>query len=65
MFMIPLCCEMLEKLVGMRIFSELDLVNIGFPSHPPFPHSSYEVILHFKGFLLIVLVPRYGTGKVR
>ena len=26
-FMIPLCREMLEKLVGMRIFSELDLVN--------------------------------------
>ena len=26
-FTIPLCCEMLEKLVGMRIFSELDLVN--------------------------------------
>ena len=39
--------------------------SIGFPSHPPFPHSSYEVILHFKGFLLIVLVPWYGTGKVR
>ena len=26
-FMIPLCREMLGKLVGMRIFSELDLVN--------------------------------------
>ena len=26
-FMIPLCHKMLEKLVGMRIFSELDLVN--------------------------------------
>ena len=38
---------------------------IRFPSHPPFPHSSYQVILRFKGFLLVVLVPRYGTGKVR
>ena len=26
-FTIPLCRKMLEKLVGMRIFSELDLVN--------------------------------------
>ena len=39
--------------------------GIGFPSHPPFPHSSYQVILRFKGFLLVVLVPWYGTGKVR
>ena len=38
---------------------------IRFPSHPPFPHSSYQVILHFKGFLLVVLVPQYSTGKVR
>ena len=38
---------------------------IRFPSHPPFPHSSYQVILRFKGFLLVVLVPWYGTGKVR
>ena len=37
--------------------------GIRFPSHPPFPHSSYQVILRFKGFLLIVLVPWYSTGK--
>ena len=58
--------EMQKKLeeAEQRVQS-LEEENIGFPSHPPFPHSSYEVILHFKGFLLIVLVPWYGTGKVR
>ena len=56
------CLYLVEWKGGFKLTWEPD---IGFPSHPPFPHSSYEVILHFKGFLLIVLVPRYGTGKVR